>query len=300
MTKYLPGSVISTFAFILWGLLPLYFQFVPNADVLELLAVRVLVSIPLMLLLLRLIAVPWPKIVAAFTNKKILGLCFLAGLFNCISLYSFTWALTNDQVLAASLGYFINPIFSIVFGVLFLKDKLTLGQKMAVVLSICGIGYQVVQYGELPWVSLIMGGAFALYGLVKKYISLDSISAMLLELVTLAPIAVGILYYGWLNQDSVIYAQDWQALAWYAGSGPVTLVPLVLFAMAVERTSLIVVGLTQYIEPSIQFLLAVAVFGEQLDPVKVVSFSCIWLGLIVCSIEAAMRARSSRMKPLRL
>ena len=288
---FLSGNTLSILAFILWGLIPLYFQFIPDANIIELLAIRVIIAIPLMLLLIKFVSKNLQKVLPALKNKKILFMCFLAGGVNCLSLYSMTWALTNGHVLAVSLGYFINPIFSIILGVLFFKDRLSLAQKIAVFLSICGISYQVGFYGELPWLSLIMGSAFALYGLIKKYILLDPLTATLIELICLIPIAVMAIIMGIINQQSALYLHDWDTLMWYIGAVPVTLIPLILFSMAVGRTSLTMIGLTQYIEPSLQFLLAILVFGELLAQVKLISFSCIWLGLVLCTLEAFVQKR---------
>ncbi|NOI64744.1 EamA family transporter RarD [Vibrio sp. 99-8-1] len=288
MSKAAVGNLFSISAFFLWGLIPLYFQFIPQADVIELLSIRIVVSIALMLLLILFFTKSLKQVTAVFGDKKTLLLCFFAGAINTISLYSMTWALTNGDVLAVSLGYFINPILSVILGVLFLKDRLSLGQRVAVLLSVIGIGYQVYYYGELPWLSLVMAGAFALYGLIKKFIKLDSITTTLFELITLLPFALVVIWFGIEGQNSVLTSGDWQQLTWYIGAAPVTLLPLVLFAMAVERTTLTMIGLTQYLEPSLQFLLAVFIFGELFEQAKLVSFACIWLGLFLCTFEATL------------
>lgn len=285
----LSGNWIAVCAFLVWGLLPLYFQYIPNSNVFEILAIRVLFSIPFIYLLLKLVSIPSQTVWQAMRSKRTLLLCFLAGLFNCVSLYSFTWAVTNGQVLAASLGYFINPIFSIILGVIFLKDRLSKNQKVAVALSLAGIGYQVMYYGELPWLSLIMGGAFALYGLIKKFVNLDALSIMLIELITMLPIALFILFGEVWQGSSVWQSGDTTTMWLYLLSAPITLIPLLLFSLAVERTSLVMIGFIQYIEPSLQFLLAVIVFGEVLLQVKVVSFGLIWLGLLLCLADMTMK-----------
>ncbi|HAS61352.1 MAG TPA: EamA family transporter RarD [Vibrio sp.] len=285
----LSGNWIAVCAFLVWGLLPLYFQYIPNSNVFEILAIRVLFSIPFIYLLLKLVSIPSQIVWQAMRSKRTLLLCFLAGLFNCVSLYSFTWAVTNGQVLAASLGYFINPIFSIILGVIFLKDRLSKNQKAAVALSLAGIGYQVMYYGELPWLSLIMGGAFALYGLIKKFVNLDALSIMLIELITMLPIALFILFGEVWQGSSVWQSGDTTTMWLYLLSAPITLIPLLLFSLAVERTSLVMIGFIQYIEPSLQFLLAVIVFGEVLLQVKVVSFGLIWLGLLLCLADMTMK-----------
>ncbi|GGI77791.1 permease [Shewanella hanedai] len=288
---WLSGNSIAILAFLTWGLLPLYFQFIPNANVFEILSIRVVFSIPCIYLLLKIMSLPMERIWTAMQNKRVLLICFLAGIFNLTSLYSFTWAVTNGQVLAASLGYFMNPIFSIALGVLFLKDKLSTFQSIAVALSIAGIGCQVIYYGELPWISIIMGGAFALYGLMKKFVDLDALSIMMIELILILPIALCLIMSDLWQQTSVLYSGDNSKILLYLLSAPVTLIPLVLFSLAVEKISLIMIGFIQYIEPSIQFLLAVMIFGEVLLPVKVASFSLIWLGLLLCIADIIVKKR---------
>lgn len=290
------GNLIAIAAFFLWGLLPIYFQFLPQADVLELLAIRIFVSVPIMLLLIKCTSPSLSKVKAVFRHKKLLLLCLLTGLTNTVSLYSMTWALTNGDVLAVSLGFFINPIISIIIGVLFLKDRLSLAQKIAVIFSLCGIAYQVQYYGELPWLSLVMASSFALYGLIKKLIPLDSLTATLFELITLLPFALIIIFIGINNQQSILTAGNWQDIAWYIGAAPVTLIPLVLFAMAVKKTTLTMIGLTQYIEPSLQFILAVFLFGELFEQAKLISFGCIWLGLLLCTLETMVIRRGTVAK----
>jgi len=292
------GVFFSAFAFVLWGLIPLYFHFLPQANTNELIAFRVIFSVPLMLLILKLVKTPGLTFTKAMQNKCSLVLCFIAGILNSISTYAFMWALTHDQVLAASLGYFITPLFSIALGVLLLKDKLSLVQKIAVILAAFGLCYQIYQYGELPWISLVMGSFFALYGLVKKYVLFDSLTSMTMEVVLLLPLALGYMIFSYVNQISTVLASDPVTFSLYAGTALVTLIPLVLFAFAIDRTTLTLIGLTQYIEPSLQFLLAVFIFGEVLDQVKVVSFSFIWLGLILCTLEAFSVSRTSYKKTI--
>ncbi|PSV49101.1 EamA family transporter RarD [Photobacterium indicum] len=291
MFSRIHGNFIAIVAFVLWGLLPLYFQFLPLADTNELLAMRIIFSVPLMLLILKCFKISNLTISMAMKYKKALCLCFLAGLFNCVSLYTFTWAITHDQVLAASLGYFINPLFSVALGIVFFKDKLSWAQQIAVILAAFGIGYQVYAYGELPWVSLVMGCSFALYGLTKKFIQFDSLTSMSIEVTLLMPFALGYMLLSFLSQTSTVFSSDFSTAVLYAGAAPITLIPLVLFAVAVKKTTLTMIGLTQYIEPSLQFLLAIFVFHEVLDQVKLVSFSFIWLGLLLCTLEALILSK---------
>lgn len=280
------GNAIAAFSFLLWGLMPLYYQFIPNAFINELLAFRILFSVPFMLLVFVLLGRKLPSFTEIKADKTSVFLCAIASLIMCVSWYSFTWAITHEQVLAASLGFFINPLFVIGLGVLFTGDKLTPAQKTAVVLGAAGIGYMVYSYGELPWLALIMGGSFALYGLCKKFIRFDSLTSVTLEVILLMPFAAIYLIWLWSSEQSVALSGDTSVLLLYIGTAPLTLLPLVFFALAVRSTSLSMIGLMQYIEPSLHFLLAVILFNEHFDHVKTVSFALIWTGLLLCSLEA--------------
>lgn len=300
------GNALAAFAFLLWGLMPLYFQMLPGADTHELQAFRITFSVPFMLLVIVMIGKKCPSFAILNADKRSLALCGIASVIMCFSWYSFAWAITHEQVLAASLGFFINPLFAIALGVLFLGDKLSRAQSLAVILGFCGICYMVFSYGELPWLSLCMGGFFALYGLCKKFIRFDSMTSVTLEAALLLPIALGYLIWLWGSDQSVALAGifseaqlfDWKLLFLYIGTAPMTLMPLIFFALAISRTSLSMIGLMQYIEPSMHFLLAVLLFNEHFDQVKAVSFALIWTGLLLCSLEAlpALRQRRSDSK----
>ncbi|QYJ89502.1 EamA family transporter RarD [Shewanella halotolerans] len=280
------GNALAIVSFLLWGLLPLYYQFLPGADITEMLAIRLLCSVPFMLLVFLLLGKPLPNLALLKANLPSVALCALASLIMCVSWYSFTWALTHGQVLAASLGFFINPLFAIGLGVLFLKDRLTVAQKWAVLLGTLGIGYMVMAYGQLPWLALLMGSFFALYGLCKKFIRFDSLTSVTIEAALLTPIAAGYLLWLSATGQSEALSSGTGTMLLYMGSAPVTLLPLIFFALAIRHTSLSMVGLLQYIEPTMHFLLAIFLFNEAFDSVKAVSFSLIWVGLLLCSLEA--------------
>lgn len=280
------GNLLAAFSFVLWGIMPLYYQLLPNANVDELLAFRLVFSVPVMVIIFALLRRSLPSVAVIMADKTSLMMCIFAALLMCVSWYSFTWALTHGKVLEASLGFFINPLIAIALGVIVLKDKLSLAQKLAVVLGVIGIGYQVVYYGQLPWLSIVMGSFFAFYGLAKKYVKFDVLTSVLLEALVLVPFALFyLLWDGYQGQSEALQGGITSVLL-YMGSAPVTLAPLIFFALAISRTRLSMIGLMQYIEPSLQFLLAVLVFGELLDSVKLVSFSFIWLGLALCALES--------------
>lgn len=287
------GVFLAIFSFFLWGITPLFYQLLPNASAFELFAQRLFWSLPL-LLIARLPFKQRTRWQEVWHDKRSLFCCLLAGLLMSCSWTAFIYALTHQQVLSASLGYFITPLLSILFGGLFLREKLTSYQKIAVLLAFTGLGYQIWQYGQLPILTLIMGCAFALYGLIRKFIYYDIITALTLETLWLIPVGIAFTVYFSVTGQSVLADADNLTHFYYALSAPVTLLPLLFFAAAVKRTSLTVIGLSQYIEPTLHFLLAVLVFNEPFDAIKGVSFSLIWLGLILCIFGSIWQGRRER------
>ncbi|MEX9607834.1 EamA family transporter RarD [Providencia huaxiensis] len=275
------GVALAIFSYILWGITPLFYRLLPGAEPLELLADRLIWSIPI-LFFVRLIIKNKSLWCQVWSDKRSIILCLFSSSVMAISWTTFTYALTHGQVLAASLGYFINPLFSILLGVLFLRERLVFAEKMAVIFICAGVGYQIWQYGELPILALVMGSAFAIYGLIRKFIRFDVITSLFLEALWLLPIAIAITWWLVSNGLSEVAQGDWQIKILYMLAAPVTIIPLLFFTAAIKRTSLTVIGLAQYIEPTIQFLLAVFLFNELFDWVKGISFSFIWVGLMFC------------------
>lgn len=295
---YQSGAALAIFSYILWGITPLFYRLLPGAQPLELLSQRVIWSIPL-LLLVRLFIKHKTRFNAIFRDKRSLFMCLLSSSVMAISWCTFTYALTHGQVLEASLGYFINPLFSILLGVVFLHERLRLAEKIALIFVCIGVGYQLIQYGQLPTLALMMGGAFALYGLVRKFIRYDIITSLFVETLWLLPVAVGLLFWFDSTGQSSLNSADNLTRFYFMMTAPVTIIPLLFFTAAVRRTTLTVVGLAQYLEPTIQFLLAIFLFHEHFDAVKGVSFSFIWLGL-ACCIFALFRRQWLRQKLNRL
>lgn len=273
-----PGS--AALSFVLWGMLPLYYQFMPEVSMWELLSHRVLWSVVLLggIFLLLGTSLPWARLRA---EPRQLGLILLAGPVMSISWCMFTWCLTTGQVLATSLAFFMTPLFNIVFAVLFLKEKLTPQKHLAVALALAGLAYMLFSYGELPWFSLVMGANFAFYGLLKKKVRHDAGVSLYLESLVQLPVALLILGYLATQGSSLFATGDWGDRLLLLGSAPATLLPVGLFCYAVARTRMSTVGLLQYIEPSLAFLLAIFWFGETPDPVKSVGFAFVWAGLLV-------------------
>ena len=274
------GISSATLSFVLWGMLPLYYQFMPDINMWELLSHRVLWSVVLLAGLLFIVGdkVPWAAI---YSEPRQLLLILVAGPVMSISWCMFTWCLTTGQVLATSLAFFMTPLFNIAFGLLFLKERLSVQKYLAVALALAGLFYMLLSYGQLPWFSLILGANFACYGLIKKKIKYDATTSLYLEALVQLPVALIII--AWLTwQGEGLFINDtWSSKLLLMGSAPVTLLPVGLFCYGVVRANMSTVGLLQYIEPTIAFLLAIYWFGEAVDPIKGIGFMFVWAGLLV-------------------
>ncbi|EAO9683512.1 EamA family transporter RarD [Salmonella enterica] len=282
MVKYLRnGPAVVVLAFVLWGLIPLFYQYLSGGALAEILLYRVVCSIPL-LLPIRLLFRKRTLFRDLLKDKSSFISCMIAGLLMVVSWSAFIYALTNHKVLDASLGYFINPLFVICLGCIFLKEKLSFFQIIAVLSGVCGLAYQIFSANSFPVLALVMGFSFALYGLARKFIHYDAITSITLETFWALPVALFIFIY----TDSNILTSSDIPLLFYILTAPVTVIPLVLFAVALNHTSLIVTGLAQYIEPSLQFIIAILIFRESVNYPELFCFSAVWFGLLLCIIES--------------
>ena len=273
------GTGSAALSFVLWGMLPLYYQFMPAVNMWELLSHRVLWSAVLLGLLFLLIGyrVPWARL---RSEPRQLGLILLAGPVMSISWCMFTWCLTTGQVLATSLAFFMTPLFNIVFAVLFLKEKLTPQNTWR--WRWHWPGWPTCSFLRPAALVLSHHGAnFALYGLLKKKVHYDAGVSLYLEALVQLPVALLIIGALAVSGASQFVAGDWTERLLLMGSAPATLLPVGLFCYGMMRTRMSTVGLLQYIEPSLAFLLAIFWFGETPDPVKSVGFAFVWAGLLV-------------------
>jgi len=286
MSEHRLGNWMAAISFFLWGILPLYYQFLPNAAMDELLAVRLIASVPCGLIIVLAIQRKLPDFKQIWQDKYSLKLTFIGSLMMSISWTAFTWAMTNDRVIDASLGFFISPLMMSALGVFILGETLSSGKKVALILATIGLSYQMIQYGQVPVIALIMAVFFTLYGWCKKKIRYSWSTCLFMEAVVLLPLALGYMVYKQFTVGADSLSSGWGDFALYFGAAPATLIPLVFYSIALRYTTMSTVGLMQYIEPSIQFLLAVFLFSEAFDEVKLVSFSFIWAGLLFTILDS--------------
>ena len=281
------GVTAALVAFLIWGLVPVYFKDLQHLPVLELTAHRAVWS-ALFVGLLVVAFARAPQLAQLLTaRRKLAPLCITSALLT-INWGIFIWAVNNGQIVAASLGYFIAPLSNVVFGVMLLGERLTARQTAAVLLAAAGVGAQILALGELPWVALAIPATWSAYALIRKRTGVDPITGLFVEMTIIAPACL--IYLVWLGSTGGFLTHSLgQDLLLVAG-GIVTAIPLVLFVFAAQRLGLATVGIIQYLAPTTNFLLGVLAYGEPFGPGQMVSFGLIWLALALYSSEGLRRA----------
>lgn len=269
-------------AFVLWGLFPIYWRALQAVPAPEILAYRIVGSLFFVIFLLAVMK-KWTWI-KELTYKK-LAFYGLTSIFISINWLVYIWAVNNDQVVEASLGYYINPLTNVFLGTIFLQEKLRPMQKLAIFIALIGVAFLTYKYGKLPWVSLILAISFAVYGLLKKKSDLGGIESFSLESLILSlPAFIFILFL--FNQGN----SSWGKLGLASdllllGAGTATALPLVLFNLAAKKLTLTSLGMLQYIAPTLQLLIGLLVFKETFPMDKLIGFVIIWLALIIYTSE---------------
>lgn len=287
------GFLFAVGAYILWGLLPIYLKALTNVDVLEVLSHRILWSVPFGAGLLTL-RKQWPQVKAAFGERRVLLMLGVAATSIGANWMLYVWAIANDRVLEASLGYFINPLMYVAVGVFILGEKMRRVQIFAVGLATAGVLVLTFGGGVFPWVSLLLAGTFTAYGYIRKTTNVGALPGLFIEVILLSPIAL--IYLLWLINagEAVFLAQSAGMDILLMLAGPVTVIPLVLFALAARRLQLTTVGLLQYIGPTLQFILGIY-YGETFTLYHGICFALIWIALAIFSVDAVRTSRA--LKP---
>ena len=286
------GFLAGLCAYFIWGSLPLYIRTMRHVLPQELLAHRIIWSVPTALILIAL-AGNWWDIRVAFrwaTAKWLI----LSGLVIGMNWGIFIWAVNADRTIEASLGYFINPLVSVLFGMLFFAERLRPAQWVAVAIAAAGVGVVTMAYGHVPWVALILCMSFAFYGVIRKRVAIDSRAGFLVEVVVLVPLALAWLIWFAQQPDGRLAGGGGWTLLLLMAAGPVTAVPLILFALAAKRLKLSTIGMMQYIGPTLQFLVAIFIFREPFGTTHAIAFSFIWLALIVYTVDSVVGEAKAR------
>lgn len=278
-------------AYLIWGVLPLYFKAIAAVDPIEIVAHRIVWSV-VFLGTLATLWKRWPAIRAAIANRRVLLTLAVTSLLIGANWLIYIWAVLNGHVLAGSLGYYLNPLVNVLFGVVMLKEKLTRGQMVAVGLAAAGVAVLAIGATDGLWISLALAFSFASYGFLRKVAPVDSLEGLSIETALLAPIALGWLL--WLGGSGAgALGADPLVTLLLVLSGAITAIPLLLFTAAAKRLPYSTLGFLQYIAPSLQFLLAVLVFGEKLTTAHIVCFAAIWTALVIFTFEGLRLGRAA-------
>lgn len=277
------GFLYGSLAYVLWGFLPFYFKALTHIPPQELLSHRALWSM-ILLIPLALLGKRWRVLGAIISKPKQLFLLVASALFIGSNWFIYIWSVENDHLLAASLGYYITPLVVILLSAIFLKERFSKQQSIAIGLATIGVFIQVFFTDSLPFVSLGLAFSFGFYGLIRKYISVDPISGLLIETVVLSFFAFYFLFVLESHSGDLI-ANGWYWNLMLMLAGLVTTLPLLLYAEATNRINLSAMGFLQYITPTIVWTLAVFVFHEPFSHTTFLSFAFIWLGLLFFSSD---------------
>jgi chloramphenicol-sensitive protein RarD len=285
------GIINATLAFLCWGLFPLYFHALNEVPPGQILAHRVLWSL-LFLAIVLTVRRQWQWLPAVLRQPRVI-VSFVASAFVLsLNWLVYIWAVNNGHVIEASLGYFINPLVNIMFGYLLLKERLRPGQWAAIALAALGVAWLTWQAGTVPWIALILAATFGAYGLMRKTAALGALEGLSFETMALFPLALA--YVIWLSlhgQNSFINAAADSTRWLLVAAGPITAIPLLLFAAGARKIPLSALGLLQYISPTIQFLLGIWLFHEAFNAERMVGFLLIWSALALYAAEGLWRSR---------
>lgn len=293
------GGAFAFTAYVLWGFMPLYFLTLDPTGPWEVVAWRVLLSLVFCALLLT-VTRSWPKLIAILRNRRLVLWTLAAGGLIYVNWQVFLIGTLTGHVIETSLGYFINPIVTVLLGVLVLRERMRVTQWVAIGIAALAVLVIIIGYGNVPWIALTLAASFGIYGLVKKQIgpSVDAISGLTLESLWLAPIA-GV-------QLAVVAATTGitmgQAGAGHATllllAGAITAVPLLFFAAGTRRAPLTLIGILQFIAPIMQFITGAWILGEPMPLERWIGFGLVWVALIVLTIDSLRAARRNRTAPV--
>jgi chloramphenicol-sensitive protein RarD len=289
------GLLFGVVAYLLWGLLPLYFIVLAPTGPFEIVAWRIIWSLGFCVIALSLTR-GWQRLIALVRRPRILFTMAGAGVLIFINWQTYVYATTSGQVVEAALGYFINPIVTVFLGVIVLHERLRRMQWAAVGISIGAVVVLTFAYGAFPWIALTLAFSFGLYGFVKKQVGgdVDALSGLTLESAWLVPVAVAeLVFVGLTSGITFGRVSTWNTVLLIL-AGVVTAVPLLLFAASARRLPLVYIGLVQYVTPIMQFIVGVAVEHEVMDTARWIGFVIIWIALILLTLDLVRATRRRR------
>lgn len=292
-SEYKKGIFFALGAYVLWGILPIYWELIDHIGAFEILAFRIIFSMIFMILLLvvgrKQREAFLRDVNQLFIHPVQLVAIIVAGYVITINWGTFIWAVTNGHVLQSSLGYYINPLVSIVLALIFLKERFNKFEWLAIIFALIGVLYMTIKIGEFPFVSIMLALSFGVYGLLKKIVHIDAISSIAIECIVTAPAGIIYVIYLW-QQHHMTFGFNMSSF-WLVFSGAVKAIPLILFSAGAKRIPLSLTGFIQYVVPTIMFILGIFVFKEKFDVHQLITFIFIWIGIILYSISQYMNIK---------
>jgi chloramphenicol-sensitive protein RarD len=292
-TKLGYWSVIASY--VCWGFMPIYTREFTDVSMLEFFVHRIVWS-AVILVILMLIQGKFFELLKHVTLKTI-GFYFISAILVAANWYIFVWGILRGDITEASLGYFINPLISVVLGLVILREKVRNVQVIAIVFVVLGVAILGFAYGKFPWLALALGGSFGLYGLVRKMGSLKAVEGLTLEMILLLPFVLILFYYLHTQNQLVFGTQGWLIDLKLMTIGIITAVPMLIFIFGVQRISMTSLGFIQYLGPTLQFLSGVFIFHEVIDQYRFMGYTTVWIGLIIFAVEGLYSAKKNQSKP---
>jgi chloramphenicol-sensitive protein RarD len=290
------GILYAALAFLCWGLFPLYFHALDEVPPLQILAHRMVWSLAFLLILL-VLRRQW-KWLEQVRRPRVFFSFVLSALLLSANWLVYIWSVTNHHVIEASLGYFINPLVNIMLGYLILKERMRPAQWAAIAVAALGVGWLTWQAGTVPWIALILAFTFGAYGLLRKTAALGALEGLSFETMVLFPLAAGYVIWLTVNGQNMFLTTESDTTRWLlVMAGPFTAIPLLLFATGARKIPLSILGLLQYLSPTLQFLLGVMLFKEAFTADRLVGFALIWGALILFAGEGLLRRSTAASPP---
>jgi chloramphenicol-sensitive protein RarD len=288
------GFLYGVAAYLLWGLFPLHWPLLEPAGAVEILAHRVAWSVLTMLVVVAA-SRRLPELRALFTRHRARNLLTIAAVVIAINWGTYIYGVNNHRVVETSLGYFINPLVTVLMGVLILRERLRAWQWVALGIATVAVVGLAVEYGHPPWIALVLAFSFGTYGLAKKQADVEAVESLTFETLVLAPIALGYLFWLGASGDSHFTGHGAGHVLLLASCGIVTAVPLLFFGAAAIRVPMTTLGLLQYMTPSLQFVLGVTLLDEHMSTMRWIGFALVWVALVIFTLDAT-RAHGRQLR----
>jgi chloramphenicol-sensitive protein RarD len=280
-------------AYVLWGVFPLYFPLLEPTSPVEILANRIVWSLAVLVVIVAM-GRRWAWIRLVITNKRLMVLLIGAAVTIAVNWGVFIYGVNSDQVVQTSLGYFVNPLVSVLFGVLLLHERLRPAQWTAVSLGAVAVVVLTIDYGHLPWIALVLAFSFGTYGLLKKLLDMGAVESLTVETALLTPVAMVYLLYLLVTSQSSWTTDGPSMTLLLASTGLVTVVPLLLFGAAATRIPLTWIGLLQYTTPVLQFAIGVFILDEPMPASRWIGFALVWSALVVLAVDSLVAIHRGR------